>query len=137
MNKITPIITNQRISPYKSLSSDQIQIKAQIFADNKLKPIYIPNIPINLYLNYSGSWKLADSGVTNKFGYLTMYHGCQNVYNVDHCLSKIIATIDGLDYQSNISRINFIPELVPVGDGELILFNDNDYIIFENEYIIF
>ena len=112
--KISPVITNQRLSPYRAGSLDKIQVKTQIFVDQKLKPINQSNIPINLYMNYSGDWGIVASGITNRFGYCNLNHSCEDIPSIDFCLAKFETFINGSGYISNISRINFI------GEGALI-----------------
>lgn len=133
--KIIPILTNSRISPYKLSSYDNIQLKAQVLKDNKIKPIYLSNLPIDLYLNYSGSWFLAEQGVTNRFGYLNIYHSCINISGITNCLSKFTTIINGNIYESNISRLNFIKYNIEFGKDQYIM--PEDYIIFNNNFIVF
>lgn len=137
MNKIIPILINQRISPYKVSSFDNINLKAMVFQNNRIQPIYLSNLPINLYLNYSGTWMLAEQGTTNRFGYLTLYHSCENIdKTLTNCLAKFTTIVNGESYESNISRINFVEGgAKEFGKDQFILLND--YIVFDNDYYVF
>ena len=110
-----PVLTNQRLSPYRHGTSDKIQFKVQILSGEKLKPIYISNIPLSLYLNYTGDWTLIVTGVTNKFGCCTFTYSCQDIPNIDFCLAKLNATIKNVTYTSNTSRINFTKSSSSIG----------------------
>ena len=106
MNTIIPIITNQRLTPYRIGTSDKIQIKTQVFSDNKGSLSYLPNLPVELYLNYSGDWSLAEAGITNNQGICTLYHECTNISGIAGFLAKSIVTVHGSGYISNITKIN-------------------------------
>jgi PKD repeat protein len=103
--KLYPIITNQRISPYKLNTNDKIQIKFQIYKDNA-QLSYLNDIPLTLKLNFSG-WQVYESGITDRFGSYTFHHLCSEIYDVNNCLTYGVAIINNEVYKSNIIRINF------------------------------
>jgi hypothetical protein len=107
-NKVVPVIKNQRLTPYKSGTNDKLQFKAEVYTNINAQPLYLSNIPVSLYLNYSGSWKVADTGYTNKFGYANLYHTCSRITAINSCQAKLLATVDNSGYWSNISRIDIV-----------------------------
>lgn len=134
--KIIPVLSNQRISPYRATTSDYIQVKAQVFEGDKINPSYIPNLPIDLYFNYNGSWELLETGITNRYGYLTLYHSCVNISGISNCLSKFTTEINGTTYTSNITRINFIEGgVVQFGSDQFVM--PPEFITFDDEFIVF
>jgi len=134
MGKIIPILTNQRLSPYKAGTYDSIQFKLQVYSDNKIKPSHIENVPVQLYLNYSGYWSLADSKNTNRFGSVSFTQLCHDILAIDYCLAKAVINLNGSEITSNTTRINFIN----VTEDVLASFGlPSEYISFESEYFEF
>lgn len=105
--KLYPVVSNQRLTPYKAGTDDQIQIKYQLFGDDKTRLSYLNDVPIRLKLNYSG-WQAYESSTTDRTGSQTLYHSCIGISGVNSCLGYVVATIDGKIYKSNITRFNFI-----------------------------
>lgn len=108
LKSIYPVLTNNRITPYRTESEDKIQSKIEVYYKNRL--INIKDINIEWWLNYSGgTWGLAETAVTNRYGIQNLYHPCTNVNGaVDCCLGYAKVTVDGLEYYSNIVRYNFV-----------------------------
>lgn len=137
IKKIYLIATNQRVSAYRTGTSDLIQIKVQIYSNNRSKISYLKNIPISLRLNYNG-WKTYDTGVTDKFGNFTFFHACDNI-TVANCQGYIIAIIDNKAYYSNVFRLNFsrVPTLDTPTNVLYTLTNlENNFFKLEPEWII-
>jgi len=101
-----PIITNQRLSPYFRGTNDIIQTKIYIYNKNKL--LNIEGLPIELWLNYSGTWFEAENGFSNRYGSQTMSHSCYNVGNIDCCMGYVKVIYNEIEYISNVVRFNFI-----------------------------
>jgi PKD repeat protein len=105
--KLYPVATNQRVTPYKAGTDDQIQIKFQLFGDNRTRLSYLNDVPLKLKLNYNG-WQSYETSATDNTGSQVIYHPCTNISGVSSCLGYVVATIDGKIYKSNITRFNFI-----------------------------
>lgn len=103
--KLYSIICNQRRSPYLMNSTDKIQIKYNLYSNNKTKLSYLKNIPLELNLNLSG-WQIVNSGITDKFGGYTFHQSCSGI-STKNCLSYVSAIIDNEQYKSNVIRLNF------------------------------
>ena len=106
--KLYMVATNQRVSTYKMGTLDKIQIKFQMYSNNRAKLSYLRDVPISLRLNYNG-WQTYETGVTDKFGNFTFFHVCNDV-TVDNCLGYVVAVIDNEVYRSNVVRLNFTGE---------------------------
>lgn len=123
IKKIKPIIYNKRITPYKCYTSDKIQIGLKLL--NNKKSVNIGNINPNLYLNYPTQWTLAtDKTYSNG----TISLNSNNIYRINNCLAYISLNINNTTYNSNIIRLNFIP------NDNII---NNNYIIFDNSLFEF
>jgi hypothetical protein len=102
---ISIVLTNQRVSPYKS-GVDNIQAKVAIYRRNRL--INVPNLPIELWFNYLGGWRKWGDYTTNRFGTKIIHHECDFIPSIDNCLGFARVTWQGKTYDSNIVRFNFI-----------------------------
>lgn len=105
--KIYPVATNQRVTAYRSGSDDKLQIKVQLFGNNKTGLSYLKDVPLMLKLNFSG-WQPYETDVTDATGSQIIYHSCQDITSIDNCLGYVVATIDNKTYKSNIVRFNFV-----------------------------
>jgi hypothetical protein len=132
--KIVPILTNQRISPYKKFSTDQIQLKAQVFIGERLSPSYLEGLPINLYLNFGGSWVFSGSSITNRVGFANILYSCEDIVGYEYCLAKFNTIVNDVNYESNVTRINFFGR-DPSSTTEHFIMSDQE-IVMESGYFV-
>lgn len=119
MNKIktyTPVLTNMRRSPYKSGTTDQLQVKVDILKNNRL--YYNEGVPIELWFNYLGFWYKFVDETTTRYGNKVISHPCLTVPQVSNCLGVAKVTINNITYDSNIVRFNFVYGRSPQGLDE-------------------
>ncbi|MCK9428852.1 MAG: hypothetical protein M0R17_02425 [Candidatus Omnitrophica bacterium] len=103
---ISNIISNQRRTPYRLESNDIINIRLNLYNNNK--QFYNQNIQLEFYLNYPSGWnKVADS-ISTKNGSQNLNCSCLYISNISNCLGYVKATINNNSYNSNIIRFNFI-----------------------------
>lgn len=108
-NKITGVVVNQRISPYKAGTADKIQLKYGLYSNNEGSLSYIKNANLELKLNHiSGVFNTYASGVTDSYGTYTFYYPCTNISGINNCLGYVTTIINNEIYDSNIVRFNFI-----------------------------
>lgn len=99
------VLSNKSARPYKS-TGDTILSKIDIVTDKTLS--YKKDIPIQLYLNWTGPWTRANNVVTGRYGSVTVATPTgSGSAGVTNCLGQAIATIDGKKYNSNPVRYNF------------------------------
>lgn len=117
MSYIRPVLTNQRLTPYRTESTDKLQVKLEVYKRNRL--INVNNLPVELWLNYSGSWFKVDSN-TNRYGTQTIYYPCVNISGINCCLGYVSININNIIYNSNVIRFNFI-QGYPYQDTNLVI----------------
>lgn len=100
------ILYNNRLTPYRLASNDKIQLKIQLYSE-KLKALYIPNVPISLYLNYSGTWQKYTDTITNRNGCQEIIYDCSTISDINYCNAFISGLYNNYSYFSNMIRINF------------------------------
>lgn len=102
------VVVNQRLSPYKAGTSDKIQLKYNLYSDDKTRLSYIKNAALELKLNTnSGLFQVVGSGTTDNYGTHTFYHSCSGISGISNCLGYVTTTINDKVYDSNIVRFNF------------------------------
>lgn len=107
-NKFYGVVVNQRLSPYKAGTSDKIQLKYNLYSDDKTRLSYIKNAALELKLNTnSGLFQVVNSGTTDNYGTHTFYHSCSGISGINNCLGYVTTTINDKIYDSNIVRFNF------------------------------
>lgn len=133
ISAIRPVISNQRVSPYRLGTSDLIKIKADMYNGNK--KLQIKDILLELYLNYpSGEWIKYGEVSTNRNGSQLIQQSCVNFANINNCLGYVKATFNGRYYTSNTTRFNFITS------GETtnsIIEMPDEIVVYENQYFTF
>ena len=134
MSTFTPILMNKRRFVYK-LGADQLQTKLMIFKGKELS--YIDNALIELWLNYEGSWKKYENYTSNKYGIAHIKHSTHKIPNIDCCLGLARVTINGIIYNSNLVRFNFIKTtqdsyLIDAGSNNQIINDRSSYYIFDS-----
>lgn len=102
--KIKPMLTNKSRYPYK-VPSDLIVSKVDFLKNGKLS--YLSGIPIELWMNYSGTWGKVEDGFTDQYGSCYITHPTSGVTNITNCLGVVKVIYEGLEYVSNIMRYNF------------------------------
>lgn len=103
-NKYTPILVNKRRFSY-TIGTDEIQAKLTVFKGNELS--YLLDIPVEFWLNYTGSWSKHEDYTTNVYGIAHLKHSTASFPTIDCCLGYAKVTIDGTVYISNTIRFNF------------------------------
>lgn len=104
---LLPVLSNRKRNPYYAGSSDEyIMAKLEVYDKHRLS--YQPEVPVEFWLNYSNSWQVYESGVTNRYGMFHFSHPCTNVPDINCCLGVAKVTYGGATYTSNIVRFNFI-----------------------------
>jgi hypothetical protein len=101
---IKPILTNKNRYPYK-VPGDTIISKVDVLKNGKLS--YLEGIPVELWMNYSGSWNKCEDAITDRYGSCYINHSTNSIPNITNCLGVVrIAYEDGY-YVSNLMRYNF------------------------------
>lgn len=101
----TLVLTNKRAYSYK-IGSDSLQSKVDILENDQLS--YLKDIPIELWLNWSGVWDQNSSCTTGRYGNCTINSSTSATPSgIANCLGAAVATIDDETYVSNIIRYNF------------------------------
>lgn len=103
-NTYRVILTNKYAYPYK-LNCSSIISKVDVINDKKLS--YVQNVPIDLWLNWSGYWFKQAESSTGRFGNCVIYVDTKGVAPITNCLGIAVAHINGYTYVSNIIRYNF------------------------------
>lgn len=131
---ISPILINQRTSPYKLGTADVLQTKLIIKQRGHIS--YLKNIPTELYLNYTDSFIKYTDGITNALGIANMIFPCYNIKDISSCIGYAKVTINGIEYVSNTVRFNFVTSInllpkLTIFPEDIILYS-NDIITYED-----
>lgn len=133
----TPILMNKRRYQYK-MGNDSLQAKLLIMKGNQLS--YLNNIDVEFWLTYEGDWIKYEDYTTNRYGMAHLKHLTSSVLDIDCCLGVARVIINGVTYNSNIVRFNFIqgstpPEVVSTFeiDAGLGVGDRSTYDIFDGE----
>lgn len=130
---ISPILVNQRLTPYKLDSEDQLQLKIYLNSNGQLSRR--KDILVELYLNYTGTFINYTSGLTDSNGTCNITFPCYNIQDIGTCVGYVAATVDGISYNSNLVRFNFVQTVSHAQDivlylGEIMTYS-NDLINYE------
>lgn len=106
LRSIKPILTNKGRYPYKPLL-DIIVSKVDFVKNGKLS--YLSNLPIELWMNYLGTWGKVEDGVTDRYGSCYITHSTSQIPSITNCLGVVKVLYQSGEYVSNIIRYNFIP----------------------------
>lgn len=100
------ILTNKSPYPYAN-QNEYIVSKIDVLRHNTLS--YMSNIPVVLWLNWTGQWIAYNSTSTGRFGSVITKTSTNymNITAINNCLGIAVATIDGVTYASNPIRYNF------------------------------
>jgi len=129
----TPILMNKRRYVYK-IGNDELQTKFMIYKGKILQ--YLPDLPVEFWLNYDGSWLKYEDYTTNRYGMAHMKHSTDFIPDIDCCLGVAKVTINSVIYNSNIVRFNFVEgtrltfDIDAGSDTELIV-DRSDYDLFD------
>lgn len=142
LNPIYPVLTNMRRSPYRTGTTDQLQAKVEVIRRNRL--IYTKDLQVEFWLNYLGDWAKFETSTTTRYGNRVLYHTCEYVPDIDCCLGFARVIINGVEYDSNVVRFNFVygqPEqpviyIIDAHEGSVdrSSFDTFDGASLENEY---
>jgi hypothetical protein len=101
---ISPVLSNQRISPYRLNSYDKLQIKLKL--NIRGKPSHLKNVPVELYLNYTNEFVKYLDTVTDSNGIANITFPCYNISdNIEFCIGYVKTTVNNIVYQSNPVRL--------------------------------
>jgi hypothetical protein len=132
----TPILMNKRRYVYKR-GGDFLQTKFMIYGGKYLQ--YLPDLSVELWLNYEGSWQKYEDYTTNRYGMAHMRHATDYIPEIDCCLGIARVTINGQIYNSNIVRFNFVEGVAPTfeidaGSCTEFISDRSTYDIFDGAY---
>ena len=103
---ISPILINQRVASYKRDSLDKLQVK--LVLNNRGRLSYLKNIPVEFYLNYTGSFIKYVDTTTNNNGVANFTYSCANIEEaINSCVGYVKVTVDSVVYTSNLIKFNF------------------------------
>jgi hypothetical protein len=107
------ILTNKYRHPYKT-PYGTIVSKIDVLSNGRLS--YLENLPVELWMNYTGGWSKYEDAVTDRYGSCYVTHLTTNIANITNCLgiAKVIYN-DGY-YVSNVIRYNFYSGIAFSGD---------------------
>lgn len=102
--KYRPVLTNKNRYPYR-MPSGVILSKLDLYKGRRLS--YLKDIPVELWLNYSGVWQKHEDATTNRLGSVYITHSTGAMPNIKSCQGIAKATVNGKTYISNVVRYNF------------------------------
>lgn len=110
------VLTNKNRYPYR-IPRDTIVSKIDVYDKGKLA--YRQGLQTDLWFNYEGVWYPYETGYTDRYGRVYITHSTDFMPNIRNCLGIAQVTIDGIVYNSNLMRYNFMP-----GSGEVVVILD-------------
>jgi hypothetical protein len=103
---ISPILINQRTTPYRLDSFDKLQVK--LVLNNKGRKSRLNNVPVEFYLNYTDNFVKYVDTTTDSNGIANINFSCQNIeHNLVSCTGYVKVIVDSVVYTSNLIRFNF------------------------------
>jgi len=125
------------------IPNDKIILKVDIRRKNS--PLFIKDLPINLFFYINNEWQLFGEFVTTSQGSTYITVNTNDLPTIHNCLSKVVIDIDGEQFTSTPVRINFINTipyelrglyLIDSGTNDVNLRDDLDrtnYTIYDSE----
>ncbi len=101
---IKPLLTNKFRYPYK-IPKEVIMSRVDFLKNGRLS--YLSDLPVELWMNYSGEWAQVETSTTDRYGSCYITHSTSGIPNITNCLGVVKITYDGGDYVSNVMRYNF------------------------------
>lgn len=99
------ILTNKNPYPY-AVQNDSLLSKVDVLKGRNLS--YLKDIPIELWLNWNGTWTKYSDSVTGRYGSCIIHTATTSlITGISNCLGVAIATINDVTYVSNTIRYNF------------------------------
>ena len=93
MKNIIIRASNQRLTPYRTRSYDNIQVQYSIFDSSK--KTFLSNISCHLWLKYPTAWQQYIGSISNK-GQNIINMSCISFANLNSCLGYVKASINNI-----------------------------------------
>jgi hypothetical protein len=114
IKSIKPLLTNKARYPYRP-PEDKLVSKIDFLKMGKMS--YLKELPVELWLNYSGSWFIAETGVTDRYGSCYITHLTDRVPGITNCLGVVKVIYKDGFYVSNVIRYNFLEAITYIIDA--------------------